>query len=89
MIFLKQKVTSSFCWGPIEWVPGIQRMERSLNWGSWESWEAIPEEEDLDPDSEKWDQFHRGSKNEDQGEKCAKMLGESSEDASDMIHLMV
>ena len=53
MIFLKQKVTSSFCWGPIEWVPGIQRMERSLNWGSWESWEAIPEEEDLDPDSEK------------------------------------
>ena len=66
--------------------PNIQRMECSLDLGSWENQEATLEEENIDLTEKEmathlWDQVLKGTKYADQREKCAKMLGESSEDA--------
>ena len=67
--------------------PNIQRMECSLDLGSWENEEATLEEENRDPAEKEiatlsWDQVHKGAKYEAQREKCVETLGESSEDAS-------
>ena len=67
--------------------PNIQRMECSLDLGSWENPEATLEEENIDLTEKEmathlWDQVLKGAKYADQRGKCAKMLGESSEDAS-------
>lgn len=55
----------------------VQRIESSLHLGSWERQEANPDEEELER-TEEQDKLHRIFKDEDQGRKFTRMLGETS-----------
>lgn len=61
-----------------EWVTDIQRMESSLDLGSWECREAVPEEEELELDTQEREKLHRDFKYENRRRKFGRRLGESS-----------